>query len=313
MAQTTELPINAQAPSHHDTRLSLGGRIGTLLGITIPLAGVAAAIALTWSWGFSWVDLGLLLGMYVLTAGGVTIGYHRLFVHRSYETTMPVKFMLAAIASMAVESGLMKWVALHRRHHQHSDTEHDVHSPHHSGSGFRGFLIGFWHSHIGFAFKADPPNLDHYVKDLTASPTLRVANRLFTVWVLLGLAIPAAIGGAISGTWAGVLTGLIWGGFVRIFLVHHVTWSVNSACHIWGRRPYRSEDQSRDNVIFGILALGEGWHNTHHAFPTSARHGLRWWQLDMSYWMIRFLALVGLARNLKLPSRQAQLAGRRVG
>ena len=142
---------------------------------------------------------------------------------------------------------------------------------------------------------------------------MRSIGRSFPLLAFVSLAAPTLAGWALHGfTLSGALQGLVWGGLVRIFLVHHVTWSVNSACHIWGRRPYRSEDQSRDNVIFGILALGEGWHNTHHAFPTSARHGLRWWQLDLSYWMIRFLALVGLARNLKLPTRQAQLAERRV-
>ncbi len=284
--------------------LSLWGRIATFFGIMIPFAGVIAAGVLIWGNGFNWLDFALMTGMYVLTAGSVTIGFHRLFVHRSYETSMPVKFLLAVTGSFALQGSLMKWVALHRRHHQHSDTPDDVHSPHHSGTGVIGFLRGFWHSHIGFAFLADPPNLERYVKDLNASPTLRLAERLYILWVLLGLAIPFALGGLISGTWAGAWTGLIWGGLVRIFLVHHVTWSVNSACHIWGKRRYRSRDESRDNIVFGILALGEGWHNSHHAFPTSARHGLLWWQLDVSYWMIRLLAILGLAKKVKVPSKQ---------
>lgn len=294
-------------------RLSLGGRIATLLGVAIPPAGLAAAVVLLWGWGFHWADLGVLLGMYSLSVIGLTVGFHRLFVHRSFETYLPVKVALTALGSMALQGTMIHWVGLHRWHHQHSDNPEDVHSPHQHGRGLLGFLRGFWHAHIGWAFHADPPGLDRYVQDLTKSPTLRVASYLFPLWVFLGLVLPAAVGGAVTGTWAGAMTGLLWGGLVRIFLVHHVTWSVNSVCHLWGRRTYRSEDESRDNVLFGVLAFGEGWHNTHHAFPTSARHGLRWWQIDVSYWVIRTLALVGLAWGVKLPSREAQRREWRTG
>ncbi|WP_088257281.1 acyl-CoA desaturase [Fimbriiglobus ruber] len=292
-------------------RLSLGGRIATLLGVTIPLGGLAAAVIIEWGHGFHWVDLGLFIGMYILTTLGITVGFHRLFVHRSFETYLPVKVGLIALGSMALQGAMIHWVGLHRWHHQHSDNPEDVHSPHHQGRGLIGLLRGFWHAHIGWAFYADPPGIDRYVQDLAKSPTLRVASGLFPVWVILGLVIPAVLGGAISGTWTGLWTGMIWGGLVRVLLVHHVTWSVNSVCHLWGQQPYRSADESRDNIVFGILAMGEGWHNTHHAFPTSARHGLRWWQLDMSYWAIRLLALVGLAWNLKVPTKLASEKERR--
>jgi stearoyl-CoA desaturase (delta-9 desaturase) len=311
--EATEIPVANPPAELPPARLSLGGRIGTFLGITLPLLGVISAPFFVWGWGFHWVDLGLLIGMYLVTALGITAGFHRLFVHRSYEANIVVKVILAIMGSMAVQGALFKWVALHRRHHQHSDTPDDVHSPHHSGSGVMGFLLGFWHSHIGWAFDADPPDLDRYVKDLAASPTLRITSALFGVWAALGFVLPAVLGGVISGTWNGVWTGLIWGGLVRVFLVHHVTWSVNSACHIWGFRPFESDDHSRNNLVFGILALGEGWHNTHHAFPTSARHGLRWWEIDVSYYVIRALSFFGLTWNLKLPSREAQRKERRLG
>jgi len=283
----------------------------TILAIIVPFLGVVAAPLFLWGWGFHWTDLGLLLGMYVLTVLGITVGFHRLFVHHSFETYTWVKFIVAVPGSMAVQGPLLKWVALHRCHHQYSDTPDDPHSPRHAGHGVLGLLRGFWHAHLGWFFEPDPPDLDHYVRDLSASRTLRVASNLFPVWVTLGLVIPAILGGVITLSWAGVLTGLIWGGLIRVFLVDHVTWSVNSACHLWGFRPFRSHDQSRNNVLFGIVALGEGWHNTHHAFPTSARHGLQWWQIDASYWVIRTLALLGLAWNVKLPTKLAQARERR--
>jgi len=318
MSELTVLPVADPAaelppaqPSPQGAPLAM--QLATFLAITVPLLGVIAAPFFLWGWGFHWTDLGLMLGMYVLTALGITVGFHRLFTHHSFETYTWVKFVWAVLGSMAVQGSLLKWVALHRRHHQYSDTVDDPHSPQHEGRGVFGVLRGFWHAHIGWFFVADPPNLDHYVKDLSASRALRVASYLFLLWVVLGLVLPAVVGGVITLRWAGVWTGLIWGGLVRVFLVHHVTWSVNSACHLWGFRPFRSDDQSRNNVLFGVLALGEGWHNTHHAFPTSARHGLRWWQPDISYWVIRALALVGLAWNVKIPTREAQRQERRVG
>jgi stearoyl-CoA desaturase (Delta-9 desaturase) len=302
-----ELPL----PEGAHQRASLGMQLVTLVAIAVPFLGLVAAPFFLWGWGFSWPDLGLLLGMYVLTALGITVGFHRLFTHRSFETYTWVKFLLAVLGSMAIQGPLLKWVAQHRRHHQHSDTPDDPHSPHHHGRGVLGLLRGAWHAHIGWLFRHDPEDLDRYVQDLRKSRALRVASALFPLWVALGLVLPGVLGGLLTLRWAGVWTGVIWGGLVRVFLVHHVTWSVNSACHLWGLRPYRSADRSRDNVMFGVLALGEGWHNTHHAFPTSARHGLRWWQLDVSYYVIRALALVGLAWDIRLPTQQAQARERK--
>jgi stearoyl-CoA desaturase (Delta-9 desaturase) len=311
MLEVTELPVAnpvaelpPRGPSPERTFLSV--RLVTLAAIIIPLLSVLAAPLFVWGWGFGWTDLGLLLAMYVLTAQGITVGFHRLFVHRSFDTYLWIKVIFAVLGSMAVQGSLFNWVGLHRRHHQHSDTADDPHSPHHHGEGILGTLKGVWHAHIGWFFDPDPADLDRYVKDLNASRTLRVVSYLFPLWVALGLVIPAILGGIITLSWSGVWTGLIWGGLVRLFLVHHVTWSVNSACHLWGRQPYKSNDMSRNNALFGILAMGEGWHNTHHAFPSSARHGLRWWQIDVSYGVIRTLALLGLAWDLKLPTKEAQ-------
>jgi stearoyl-CoA desaturase (Delta-9 desaturase) len=310
MPELAEMPV-ITPPVEPPPRASLSVRLVTMLAILVPLVGVIAAPFFLWGWGFRWTDLGLLLGMYFFTALGITVGFHRLFVHHSFETYTWAKFVWAVLGSMAVQGSLFQWVGMHRRHHQLSDQPDDPHTPHHHGAGILGVLKGFWHSHIGWFFDANPPDLDRYYPDLAASPALRVANHLFPLWVALGLAIPAALGGIITLSWGGVWTGLIWGGLVRVFLVHHVTWSVNSACHLWGFRPYRNHDESRNNVILGILALGEGWHNTHHAFPTSARHGLRWWQIDVSYYVIRAMALLGLAWDVRLPTRAAQKKARR--
>ena len=302
---TTPAASNPAAGEPAVEPFSLAARAGTLAAVVLPLVGFVAAVASVWGWGFGWVDFGLLVGMYVLTALGITVGFHRLLTHRSFETTGAVRFVLAALGSMAVQGSVLRWVAQHRRHHQHSDTPDDPHSPHHRGRGLAGVVRGFWHAHIGWAFRPDASGLDRYVADLRKFASVRLASALFPLWIALGLAIPAALGGAIVGTWGGALMGLLWGGLVRVFLVHHVTWSVNSVCHLWGRRPYPEHDHSRNNWVLGVLAMGEGWHNNHHAFPTSARHGLRWWQFDVSYYVIRMMALVGLAWKVRVPTLRA--------
>jgi stearoyl-CoA desaturase (Delta-9 desaturase) len=279
--------------------VSVSVRLLNLSVVILPFVGFVAVIVSLWGRGFDWIDGGLLLGMYVLTALGITVGYHRLFTHRAFETNKAIQFLLAVLGSMAVEGPLLKWVAIHRRHHQHSDTREDPHSPHDHGDGLLALFRGVWHAHMGWFFEPDSPSLPHYVKDLRQSGLLRRASQLFPLWAILGLLIPAGLGGLLTGTWMGVLSGLLWGGLARIFLVHHVTWSINSICHLWGSRPFKTGDQSRNNFVFGALGLGEGWHNNHHAFPTSARFGLRWWQVDLGYWFICALAALGLASRVK--------------
>ena len=302
------LPALVAPPSD---RISLRVRATLLIAVIGPFFGLVAAIISFWGWGFRWSDLVLLLAMYVTTVLGVTVGFHRLFTHRAFETTRAVQFVFAVLGSMAVQGPLLQWVALHRRHHQHADHADDPHSPHHQGSGVWGVVKGLWHAHLGWMFEPKPPDLQRYVKDLRQSKLLRVASALFPLWVAVGLLIPAGIGWLLVGTPSGAWTGFVWGGLVRILFVHHVTWSVNSVCHVWGRQPFQSDDESRNNAVFGVFGLGEGWHNTHHAFPTSARHGLRPWQIDVSYWVIRGLEITGLAWNVKLPSQAAIARGKK--
>lgn len=292
----TETKVTESAPEP----ISLAARLGTLTVIIVPFLSLIVAIIHCWGWGVGWSELSLMIGMYVLTVFGITIGFHRLFTHRSFETNSAIQCILAIFGSMAIQGSLFQWVAFHRRHHHYSDTTEDPHSPLFGGSGILGVLKGFWHAHIGWFFVPNPPDLQRYIKDLRRSKLLSTVSNLFPLWIVLGLLIPTALGGIITHSWKGALLALIWGGGVRIFLVHHVTWSINSVCHLWGTKPFRSKDDSRNNFLFGILGLGEGWHNNHHAFPNSARHGLRWWEIDLSYEVIRLLAWLGLARNIKL-------------
>lgn len=283
--------------------MPLSTRLVTLVAVLLPLAGLIVGLAVTWGWGFSWLHFGILLGVYIASGLGITIGYHRLFTHKAFTTDRVTQSILAILGSMAVQGPLLRWVATHRCHHQHSDREHDPHSPHtHDCAGKFALLRGLWRAHIGWLFKPLSRDLERYIPDLRDNKLLRTLSALFPLWVLLGLLIPGLLGWAIGGSWLDGLLGVLWGGLVRILLVHHITWSINSVCHIWGTRPFKNRDESRNNAIFGVLAFGEGWHNNHHAFPTSARHGLRWWELDVSFIIIWMMSKLRLASNVRLPS-----------
>lgn len=308
----------------HQVAVPLGRRIATLTAVILPPAALAAAITLLWGVAFDWIHLWLLIGGYLLTGIGITVGYHRLFTHKSFEAVAPVKAALGIFGSMAVEGPVIGWVATHRMHHQHSDKHADPHSPHvrtdeHGHpiehTGVMGRIRGFLHSHIGWFFTPDPPKevLDRYVPDLQADKLTVFISKHFFTWVLLSLIVPGVIAGLVTQSWIGGLLGVLWGGGARIFLVHHITWSINSVCHLWGSRPFKSADHSRNNAVFGILAFGEGWHNAHHAFPASARHGLRWWEFDSAWLFISTLKVLGLASNVKLPSPERIESKRRAG
>ncbi len=278
-------------------------KIINLTAILLPFAGFIAAMVHGAVWGFNPIAVGIFLAFYILTVLGITVGFHRLFTHRAFETNRAVQTVFAILGSMAVQGPLLKWVALHRCHHQHSDTESDVHSPHNQGDTLSGTVKGAWYAHMGWFFDPDPQDLYRYVKDLRRDPMLCKLSDQFTLWAVMGVVLPALIGWALIGGWSGFLLGFIWGGLMRLFLVHHVTWSINSICHLWGSRTYETDDKSRNNWLFGILALGEGWHNNHHAFPVSARHGLKWWQFDFSYIVIHLLEKMGLAWKVRLPAQ----------
>jgi stearoyl-CoA desaturase (delta-9 desaturase) len=277
----------------------------TIAAVVIPFLGVLAAIALLWGGAVTARDLAILAVMYPLVGFGVTIGYHRLLTHRSFDAPVPVRAGLAILGSMSVQGAPIHWVADHRKHHTFTDEEGDPHSPHlHDATGWRGVLAGMWHSHTGWLFSRDErASARRFASDLRKDPAIRFVDRHFLTWVMLGLAIPFAAGFALSGgKLAAGATALVWGGLVRIFFQHHSTWSVNSICHMYGQRPFVTGDESRNNWAVALVALGEGWHHNHHAFPTSARHGLRARELDPSYAVIRVMGWLGLATNIRRPT-----------
>jgi stearoyl-CoA desaturase (delta-9 desaturase) len=258
---------------------SLAYRTAILTVVVAPLIGVILAIRLLWQSAVSWTDIILLLVGYSLVAFGVTVGFHRMLTHRSFTPHPVVKFILLVLGSMAFEGPALSWAATHIKHHSVSDREGDPHSP----------VDGFFHAHMGWLFSKQMEDPNVYCRHLVKDPIINFVSRTFILWGALSLIIPFAIGG-----WHG----LIWGGLVRMFLTHHVTWSVNSVCHTFGKRPYETNDASRNEWVVGLLAFGEGWHNNHHAFPRSAFHGLRWWQFDLSGLLIASLEKLGLAKDV---------------
>ncbi|MDX1510868.1 MAG: acyl-CoA desaturase [Nitriliruptorales bacterium] len=270
---------------------------------TVPLAGLLFAIVQMWGWGISGVDLGLLIGFYVFTGLGITVGYHRLFTHRSFEAVAPVRWIYAIAGSMAIQGAVIDWVATHRRHHAYSDDVGDPHSPHlDSATGVRGILRGLFHAHMGWLFEPAGTENDVWAPDLMEDRAIHRIHRAFPWLVLASFVLPGILGGLVTWSIGGLVSGFVWGGLIRIFLLHHVTWSINSICHFYGTRPFDSRDEARNNFVMALLAFGEGWHNAHHAFPASARHGLRWWEVDFSWITIRLMKLVGLVKSVKLPS-----------
>ncbi|MCZ4496252.1 MAG: stearoyl-CoA 9-desaturase [Thermoleophilia bacterium] len=282
-----------------------------VLFITIvPLLGFAAAVAWAWGTSFHWPDAVAFVVMYTISIMGVTVGYHRMLTHSSFDTKPWVRYAWTGMAMLAIEGGPISWVADHRRHHAFSDKEGDPHSPHlhhdddhdHSLSGI---LRGLWHSHVGWMFKTDRTLPERWAADMLKDPGLVRMERMFIPFVFISFLLPAAIGFALTGTLYGAVSAFLWGGLARILVAHHITWSTNSICHFFGKRPFDSDDHSTNNWLLAIVSFGESWHNNHHAFPSSAVHGLGKWQVDISAMVIRSMEKVGLAKNVKTPSAGA--------
>lgn len=296
-AQPRPRPTAADVqPVQHETL----DRTITGLVTAIPFAALGFVAWQAWESALRWSDLVVLAIVYLLTGLGITVGFHRYLTHRSFTTSKGMRFVLAALGSAAIEGPVISWVADHRKHHAFSDAEGDPHSPHVGhGGGLRGALRGLLHAHVGWLFiHTDRAAKERYAPDLLADPVIRFVDRTFILWVALGLAAPFGLGVAIGGSVHSGLTGLLWGGAVRMLLLHHVTYSINSLCHFFGRRDYATDDQSRNLLWLALPSLGEAWHNNHHAFPRSARHGLKRWQVDLSAGVIRVLEMLGLVRDV---------------
>jgi stearoyl-CoA desaturase (delta-9 desaturase) len=292
---------------HEMSRIEKVVNLGAVL---VPFLATLTAVVFLWNRLVSVTDLVIATVMYLATAIGITVGFHRLLTHRSFQTSKPLEYTFAVLGSMAVQGPVISWVADHRKHHAHTDSEGDPHSPHVGHhAGLRGVAAGLWHAHAGWLMSTQGrADWKRYAADLNEDRGMRLIARQFVLLVLLTLLLPALAGYLASGTLAGAATGLLWGGLVRIFFVHHVTWSVNSICHYFGTRRFATEDRSTNVFWLALPSLGESWHHNHHAFPRSAVHGLKRWEIDPSALLIGALERVGLAWNVVRisPERQAQ-------
>jgi stearoyl-CoA desaturase (Delta-9 desaturase) len=276
--------------------------------VIVPLLALAVAIPVAWGGFFGWSDLVLMVVFYSITAAGITAGFHRYFTHGSFKARPWLRITLAIAGSLAIEGPVDRWVADHRKHHAFSDKEGDPHSPWRYGESVPALLKGLFYAHLGWLFDVEQTPRAKYAPDLVDDPAISRISRSFGALVLASLLLPALLGGLLTWSWMGMLTALFWAGLIRITLVHHVTWSVNSICHFFGRRRFDIEDQSTNVAWLAVFSFGESWHHNHHAFPRSAYHGLRWWEIDPSGMFISTLSKLGLAWNVVriTPERQLQ-------
>ncbi len=277
-------------------------QIGVYVFVVVPLLALIVAVPFAWGWGLSWVDVAIAAVFYVTSGLGVTVGFHRYFTHGSFKAARPLKIALAVAGSLAMQGSVIDWVADHRRHHAFSDKEGDPHSPWLFGTGPLALTKGFWHSHTGWLFSRDQTNEKRFTPDLLADRDIMRVNRSFVLLSVATLLVPALLGGLLTWSWWGALTALFWAGLVRVALLHHVTWSINSICHMIGNAPFASRDHSRNVWPLAILSFGESWHNLHHADPTCARHGVQRGQVDISARVIQAFEKLGWATSVRWPT-----------
>jgi stearoyl-CoA desaturase (delta-9 desaturase) len=272
-----------------------------VLFIVVPLVAVAAIVPVTWGWGLHWRDLVIAGVFYVITGFGITVGFHRYFTHGSFRAKRPLRIALGIMGSLAVEGPLIRWVADHRKHHQFSDQDGDPHSPWAYGDSVGGLTKGLYHAHLGWLFDEEQTPAKKYAPDLLADKDIVRISRHFPSWVAVSTLLPPLIGGLWSMSWQGAVSAFFWATLVRIALLHHVTWAINSICHVVGNRPFKSRDKSGNVWWLAILSFGESWHNLHHADPTSARHGVLRGQVDTSARLIWIFEKLGWASNVRWP------------
>ncbi|WP_217552120.1 fatty acid desaturase [Streptomyces sp. GbtcB6] len=285
-----------------DTPQTAAAGIAMWIFVVGPLICLAVAVPLVWGRGLSALDVAMAVVAYLVSGFGLTVGYHRLFTHRSFKAKRGLRIALAVAGSLGVEGSPVQWVANHRRHHAFADREGDPHSPWRFGTDTRALLKGLLHAHIGWMLKRELSNRARFAPDIAADRDLRVVGRLFGPLTVLSLLAPALVGGLVTGSWTGALTGFFWAGVMRMALLHHVTWSVNSVCHVAGSRPFAARDKATNFWPLALLSFGESWHNSHHADPTGARHGVLPGQLDPSARLIRIFEKLGWAYDVRWPS-----------
>ena len=279
---------------------SLASKLVTLVAVVVPPLGVLIAGWGLWGVALHPVDVVMFAMMYVACGLGITVGYHRLFSHRSFKTTPAIRAVLAVLGAMTIQGPLTQWVTDHRKHHAHSDDHGDPHSPHVGRRGEHGRVVGLWWSHMGWLFRTKGMERgEQWGRDLYADTLIRRIDRLYMLWVALSVGLPFLVGYAVRGTVIGGVETMVWAGLIRIFLFQHATWCINSVCHTYGKRTYRTDDHSRNVWLLALPSFGEAWHNNHHAFPGSARHGLDRRQLDPSAMVIDTLERLGLAWDVK--------------
>lgn len=279
--------------------------------VLVPLAAVLVGIPVALANGWvRWIDLIMLIVLYTVGVHGITIGYHRMFTHGAFQAGPKTRAALALAGSLAVEGRVIDWVADHRKHHQFSDKEGDPHSPWEYGPGVRGLLRGLLHAHVGWIFTYSGTDLAKYAPDLLADKAIDRISRWWPLVAILSMIVPTAIGFAFDG-WVGAAMAFFWATVVRIALVHHMTWSINSVCHVWGKKPFKSRDEARNVAWLALVSGGESWHNYHHADPSSARHGVLPHQVDTSAMVIRLMERMGLVESVKWPSAE-RISSKRV-
>lgn len=272
--------------------------------VIIPFLALLAAVPIAWGWGLAWLDVILAAVFFVVTCLGATVGFHRYFTHGAFKARRALRIGLAVVGSMAVQGPILHWVADHRRHHAFSDQAGDPHSPWLFGTSPAALVRGFWHAHLGWVLERDLTNQERFAPDLLADRDIRLVHRLFGPLTIVTLALPAVLGGLISWSWQGAVTAFFWAGLVRVTALHHVTWSVNSVCHMIGERPFTARDRSANFWPLAILSMGESWHNLHHADPTCARHGVLRGQIDISARTIWIFEKLGWAWDVRWPTPQ---------
>jgi stearoyl-CoA desaturase (Delta-9 desaturase) len=300
-------------------RKKSGEQVVLYIMVIVPFLALLASVPVLWGWGIGWTDVVIATIFYVVSGTGITVGFHRYFTHGAFKANRALKIYLAIAGSLAIEGPVIRWVADHRRHHAFSDRDGDPHSPWRYGDSLRGLTKGFWFAHIGWLFDLEHTNQEKYAPDLLSDRDIVRIDRQFPFWAAFTMLAPPILGGLLTWSWMGALTAFFWASLVRLALLHHVTWSINSICHIIGERPYSSRDKSANFWPLALLSFGESWHNSHHADPTCARHGVDRGQLDISARMIWFFEMAGWATAVRWPKRdrfdklavrrQAELAG----